>query len=76
MALSPLPTEGNTMMVKVVCPCGHTGAVSAETLPRELRCSRCGCSRRVQAERGERIISTARREEWVAQILGSRVASG
>jgi hypothetical protein len=72
MALSPLPTEGDTMMVKVVCACGHSGVVNAETSPRSMTCSRCGSSRRVQAERGERIISTARREEWVAQLLGSR----
>jgi hypothetical protein len=75
MALSPQLTEGNSMMVKVACPCGHAGVVSAETLPRELTCSRCGCSRYVQAERSARIVSTARREEWVAQLLGSRVAS-
>jgi hypothetical protein len=60
------------MMLRITCTCGHTGVVNAESLPRDLVCSRCGDSRRVQAERGERIISTARREEWVAQLLGSR----
>jgi hypothetical protein len=55
MALSPLPTEGNTMMVKVVCTCGHSGVVNAETLPRELTCSRCGSSRRVETKEGARI---------------------
>ena len=30
---------------------------------------------KVEAERSARIVSTARREEWVAQLLGSRVAS-
>jgi hypothetical protein len=60
------------MLIRVTCPCGHVGIVPAETLPRDLVCSRCGSSRRVQAERGERIISAAAREEWVAQLLGSR----
>jgi hypothetical protein len=50
MALSPLPTEGNTMMAEVVCTCGHSGVVNAETLPRELTCSRCGSSRRVETK--------------------------
>jgi hypothetical protein len=43
------------MMVKVVCPCGHTGLVNAETLPRDLVCSRCGSSRHVHAKDCARI---------------------
>jgi hypothetical protein len=57
------------MMVKVACPCGHTGVVSAESLPRDLVCSQCGSSRYVEPERSARIISTARREEQVAAFL-------
>ena len=57
------------MMVKVVRTCGHTGVVNADSLPREMRCWQCGSSRRVEAERSARIVSTARREEWVAQLL-------
>jgi hypothetical protein len=29
-------------MLKIECPCGHVGVVSAERLPRSLTCSRCG----------------------------------
>jgi hypothetical protein len=29
------------MLLKLTCPCGHVGAVIAETLPRLLTCSRC-----------------------------------
>jgi hypothetical protein len=32
----------SAMMLKIACPCGHTGAVAAETLPRLLTCSACG----------------------------------
>jgi hypothetical protein len=42
------------MMVRISCECGHIGLVSAETLPRSLRCSRCGASRYVEAEDGTR----------------------
>jgi hypothetical protein len=62
-------TEGNTMMVKVVCTCGHTGIVSAETLPRDLVCSRCGSSRRVEA--GQPIVNKIAFQEW---LLGEREA--
>ena len=30
------------MMLRIACTCGHTGLVSAETLPRSLTCSACG----------------------------------
>ena len=43
------------MMIRVTCPCGHIGIVSAVTLPRELQCSRCGASRYVKVEDGARI---------------------
>ena len=43
------------MMVRINCPCGHVGIVSAESLPRELTCSRCGSSRYVGVEAGARI---------------------
>ena len=43
------------MMIKVQCACGHVGIVSADTLPRDLVCSRCGSSRNVHAKDGERI---------------------
>jgi hypothetical protein len=56
-------------MVKVVCTCGHTGIVSAESLPRELTCARCGSSRRVEA--GERIRNKVAFEEW---LLGEHKA--
>jgi hypothetical protein len=72
MALSPLPTKGNTMMVKVVCTCGHSGVVSAESLPRDLVCSRCGSSRHVEAEDGTRIVNRVAFEEW---LFGERKAS-
>jgi hypothetical protein len=51
------------MMLKIACPCGHTGIVSAETLPRELTCSRCGASRHVGS--GERIVNKVAVLEWL-----------
>jgi hypothetical protein len=71
MALSPLPTEGNTMMVKVVCTCGHSGVVNTETLPRELTCSRCGSCRYVEAEDGTRIVNRVAFEEWLFGAPGA-----
>jgi hypothetical protein len=52
------------MMLKIACTCGHVGIVSAETLPRELTCARCGSSRRVEAEDGTRIVNRVAFEEW------------
>jgi hypothetical protein len=72
MALSPLPTEGNTMIVKVVCTCGHFGVVNAESLPRDLVCSRCGEARQVQAADGRPVRSRDAVMEW---LLGSKAAS-
>jgi hypothetical protein len=51
------------MMLKIACPCGHTGLVSAERLPAELRCWQCGTSRRVEA--GARIVNRAAVLEWL-----------
>jgi hypothetical protein len=70
MALSPLP-KGNTMMVKVVCTCGHVGIVSAESLPRDLVCSRCGSCRHVEAEDGTRIVNRVAFEEWLFGAPGA-----
>jgi hypothetical protein len=54
------------MMLKIVCPCGHVGLAASEILPRELTCSVCGSSRRVDAGGGKAITSTARFEEWLS----------
>jgi hypothetical protein len=45
------------MMLKITCPCGHVGAVSAETLPRSMVCSACRSSRRVEVKDGRRMAS-------------------
>jgi hypothetical protein len=42
------------MLLKIECTCGHM--VSAESLPRELQCSRCGSSRHVEAKAGELFV--------------------
>jgi hypothetical protein len=44
-------------------PCGHVGLVSAETLPRELTCARCGSCRHV--ENGARIVNKIAFQEWL-----------
>jgi hypothetical protein len=55
------------MMLKIACTsCGHVGVAAAEALPRDLVCSRCGASRRVDAGGGRAITSTARFEEYLA----------
>jgi hypothetical protein len=43
------------MMLRLVCTCGHIGVVDAHSLPRELTCSACGESRRVEAAECKRI---------------------
>jgi hypothetical protein len=53
------------MLIRVTCPCGHIGLINAETLPRELVCSACGSSRRVEG--GERIRN---RVAVMERILG------
>jgi transcription elongation factor Elf1 len=60
------------MTLKIACPqCGHTGLVNAETLPRELRCWLCGCSRRVEAKDGARIVNWVAFEEWLFGAPGA-----
>jgi hypothetical protein len=60
---------GATMMVKVLCACGHVGVVCAETLPRSLTCSACGASRYVEG--GQRIVNKIAFQEW---LLGEHEA--
>jgi hypothetical protein len=58
MAFSSAETTRSTpLLLKVICKCGHTGIVSAESLPRELRCWRCGTARHVEARHGRRVAS-------------------
>jgi hypothetical protein len=57
------------MMLKIACPCGHTGLVSAERLPAELRCWQCGISRRVEA--GARIVNRVAVLEWLLGASGA-----
>jgi hypothetical protein len=53
------------MLIRVTCPCGHIGIVSAATLPRELRCWQCGSSRHVEVANGWRMASGAAVLEWL-----------
>jgi hypothetical protein len=47
------------MILKIACKsCGHVGIINAETLPRDLVCSHCGASRRVEAKDCARIRNT------------------
>jgi hypothetical protein len=64
------------MMVKVVCTWGHVGVVSAESLPRELRCWRCGSSRYVRAEDGRRVASRTAIIEWLCGAEAPRARDG
>ena len=59
------------MLIRVTCPCGHIGLINAETLPRDLVCSQCGASRRVEAKDGARIVSRVAFEEWLFGAPGS-----
>ena len=52
-------------MLKIACPCGHVGIVSAESLPRELTCARCGPLSHGEAEDGARIANRAAVDEWL-----------
>jgi hypothetical protein len=61
----------NSVLLKIECTCGHVGLVNAEILPRELRCWQCGCSRRVEAKDGARIVSRVAFEEWLFGAPGS-----
>ena len=71
LVLSAETTGSPTMLIRVTCPCGHAGVVSAESLPRDLTCSQCGAIRCVEVDRSERIISTERRIENVNAILAA-----
>jgi hypothetical protein len=54
------------MMLRIECTsCGHVGVAAAETLPRELTCSRCGSSRYVKAEDCRRVASRTAIIEWL-----------
>jgi hypothetical protein len=57
------------MMVRVSCPCGHVGLAIGESLPRNLTCSACGESRRVDG--GTRIVNKIAFQEW---LLGEHEA--
>jgi hypothetical protein len=59
-------------MLKISCPCGHTGITDAR-LPRVLTCSRCGLCRYVEAEDGARIVNRVAFEEW---LFGEHEAAG
>jgi hypothetical protein len=59
------------MMLKIACPCGHVGLAAAESLPRSLKCSACGTSRRVEVADGKRVRSREAIMEW---ILGANAA--
>jgi hypothetical protein len=54
------------MMLRIECDCGHVGLADAQTLPRDLRCWRCGSSRHIEAGHGAAIVSNARFEEYLA----------
>jgi hypothetical protein len=59
-------------MLKIACQrCGHIGLINAQTLPRELRCWQCGCSRRVERKDGARIVNRVAFEEWLLGAPGS-----
>jgi hypothetical protein len=60
------------MMLRIACTCGHTGVVSAESLPRSLTCSRCGSCRYVKGEDGTRIVN---RVGSLATLVAMRLAS-
>jgi hypothetical protein len=59
------------MMLRIACTCGHTGVAAAETLPRELTCSRCGSCRRVEPADGARIVNRVAFEEWLFGAPGA-----
>jgi hypothetical protein len=62
----------HAMMLKIACQqCGHIGLANAETLPRQLRCSRCGRSRRVEAKDSARIVNRVAFEEWLFGASGA-----
>ena len=63
-------------MVRIECTsCGHVEVVSTSTLPRELRCSRCGALRYVEAKGARRIRSKAAVLEWLCGAEATRAQS-
>jgi hypothetical protein len=65
------------MLIRVTCPCGHIGLINAETLPRDLVCSHCGASRRIERKDGVRIANRVAFEEWLLGASGApRVTEG
>ena len=61
----PNEREHIQMMLKIACPCGYVGLINAETLPRDLVCSHCGASRRIERKDGARIVNRVAFEEWL-----------
>jgi hypothetical protein len=59
------------MMLRIECTCGHSGIVSAGSLPRSMTCSRCGSARHVEAADGARIVNRVAFEEWLFGAPGS-----
>jgi hypothetical protein len=59
------------MLIRVTCPCGHIGLINAETLPRDLVCSHCGASRRIEHKDGARIVNRVALEEWLLGASGA-----
>ena len=68
---APVPFAGAffvqlSMLIRVTCPCGHSGVVDASTLPCSLTCSSCSTSSYVEPKDGRRIRSTDAFEEWLS----------
>jgi hypothetical protein len=53
------------MLLKIACA-AIIGLSNAETLPRDLVCSHCGASRRIERKDGARIVNRVALEEWRA----------
>jgi hypothetical protein len=60
------------MLIRVTCPCGYVGIATADGLPRELTCLRCGEARQVAAAECRPVRS---REAVMEMILGSTSAA-
>jgi hypothetical protein len=53
------------MLLKIACA-AIIGLSNVETLPRDLVCSHCGASRRIERKDGARIVNRVAFEEWRA----------
>jgi hypothetical protein len=62
--------DSTTMMLKIACPCGHVGLADASILPRDIVCSHCGASRRIERKDGARIVNRVAFEEWLRGASG------